>query len=195
MTIASQGDCSRSACPLTSHALVGIRCCWLAAPRAPSPDGLVAGGKEKPAIGNKRETTREGHDAARQDCFARPEQTGREGHDCSRRSRSDIVATVRTEIAAAGIEVGDRTSFGGDAPMWIEREDAIVAIVYIDSVPVRMDAKPARVGDTAIGAERAEHFAIEGEGQYRAITVCIHRILLSETLIAFGFSGAVQGPV
>jgi hypothetical protein len=57
--------------------------------------------------------------------------------------------------------------------MWIEREDAIVAIVHIDSVPVRMDAKPARVGDTAIGAERAEHFAIKGEGQYRAITVAI----------------------
>jgi hypothetical protein len=131
-----------------------------------------AGGKEHPAIGSKRETTREGHDA-RQDCFARPEQTGREGHDCSRRSRSDIVATVRSEIASAGVEVGDRTSFGGDAPMWIEREDAIVAIVHVDSVPVRMDAKPARVGDTAKGAERAEHFAIEGEGQYRAITGAI----------------------
>jgi hypothetical protein len=69
-----------------------------------------------------------------------------EGHDRSRRSRSDKVATVRSEIAAAGIELGDRTSFGGDAPMRIEREDAIVPVVHLDSVPVRMDTKPARVG-------------------------------------------------
>jgi hypothetical protein len=70
-----------------------------------------------------------------------------EGHDRSRRSRSDKVATVRSEIAAAGIELGDRTSFGGNAPMRIEREDAIVRVVHLDSVPVRMDTKPARVGE------------------------------------------------
>jgi hypothetical protein len=60
-----------------------------------------------------------------------------EGHDRSRRSRSDKVTTVRSEIAAAGIELGDRTNFGGGAPMRIEREDAIVPVVHIDSVPVR----------------------------------------------------------
>jgi hypothetical protein len=31
--------------------------------------------------------------------------------------------------------------------MRIEREDAIVRVVHLDSVPVRMDTKPARVGE------------------------------------------------
>jgi hypothetical protein len=68
-----------------------------------------------------------------------------EGHDRSRRSRSDKVTTVRSEIAAAGIELGDRTNFGGGAPMRIEREDAIVPVVHIDSVPVR-NGHEARAG-------------------------------------------------
>jgi hypothetical protein len=127
---------------------------------SPSPDRLVPEARNSRPSGASAKPRGKGTTPLGRIALPDPSRPGREGHDCSRRSRSDIVATVRSEIAAAGIEVGDRTSFGGDALMWIEREDAIVAIVHIDSVPVRMDAKPARVGDSPIGAERAEHFAI-----------------------------------
>src|SRR5271170_6270647 len=48
MTIASEGHCSRSACPLASHALVGIRCCcWLRPVPRGSISEIVEFGKER----------------------------------------------------------------------------------------------------------------------------------------------------
>ncbi len=81
--------------------------------------GTDPGREEQRAIGAESEAAGEGNDSLRQNALFGAVEHRRESHDGARAARSDMVAPVGSEDAAAGVQMRDWAGIAHDSAVSI----------------------------------------------------------------------------
>jgi len=132
-----------------------------------------AGGEKQPALVPEGEAAWKRHDVPRKNIFARSVETGWKGHDRAHPPKADVIASIRAEIPAAGVEPGDSACVAYHPACGVERENTVVAAVEVKERAGAIDTKPARIDDPAIIAEAPRRVAAEIKAQERAISIAV----------------------
>src|SRR5579862_470857 len=95
------------------------------------------------------------------------------GHDRACAPQTDIIPTVRPEIAAAGVQGLDRAGVANDVCIPVERQHSIRTAVQKQQSLLAVDSEAAWISNATILAKGAEWPTVTIEGEERAISVAV----------------------
>jgi hypothetical protein len=95
------------------------------------------------------------------------------GHDRACVPQTDVIPTVRPEIAAAGVQALDRAGVANNVCIPVERQHSIRTAVQEQQSLLAVDSEAAWISNATILAEGAEWPTVTIKGEERAISVAV----------------------
>ncbi|KJK24367.1 hypothetical protein UB46_10760 [Burkholderiaceae bacterium 16] len=136
-----------------------------------------AGGKKESSVGSEPKSTWKRNDVGRKHPNRRAVHIRGERRDRLLRAQTDIVATIRSNHAATGIQARNPAAIENDLAIRIERQDSVIATIQIQKLAVGACAHASGVGNPEVIRKRTSTLSIRREREQRAeaVAICARR--------------------
>ncbi len=148
--------------------------------RAKGEDGVLAcavwayaGRKKESPVGSEPKAARKRNDAGRKHPNRVPVQIRGERRERLLRTQTDIVAAIRSNHAATGIQTRSPAAIKNDFAFRIERQDSVIATIQIQKLAVGACAHASGVSNSDVIRERPSTLSIRRERKQRAEAAAI----------------------